>query len=443
MTFKNRVIHKFLAIFSMPTLFWIALGFFIAYLMLFVYSAFLSVQVMPFPVYIPFMDPIGEDLRAVINFSYNLFFENQSPYDKIHPYPPLTNLLAYPLIFIELSTLYKIITLITISCFVINILIFSSKLVDEKTPAILILVLTTGLLSFGLQFELERGQFNVIAIFLCFMALWLFHYKSKYWLLAYVLLTLSIQLKVWPLIFVVLFVRDWKDWKNNLKRFAVIGAVNFGLLSVLGRDIFADYIGALTRHAAGPYYEAKYNHSIKSFLLDSQKTQGRIAVFIENNFDFLFWALLGITLLCIFYLIFHAYRHNQRALNPQLLLGCTLGALIITPTSHDYTLSTLAGPIALILLSENFWLGFGSLRLKIPATLMLLIFSSAYASTLFSYSYKPSVFGNILKNNFIPLMVMLIILTILQVMHGVEEKHKIKSEETGEIQTISFTEPRI
>jgi len=40
-------------------------------------------------------------------------------------------------------------------------------------------------------------------------------------------------------------------------------------------------------------------------------------------------------------------------------------------------------------------------------------------------------------------MVMLIILTILQVMHGVEEKHKIKSEETGEIQTISFTEPRI
>ncbi len=46
------------------------------------------------------------------------------------------------------------------------------------TPELLV-VFATGLISYGLQFELERGQFNVIAVSLAYLAIWMYH--SRQW----------------------------------------------------------------------------------------------------------------------------------------------------------------------------------------------------------------------------------------------------------------------
>ena len=56
----------------------------------------------------------------------------------------------------------------------------------------------TGLTSHGLQFELERGQFNVVAISLCLLAVYIFHYQVKYRHFGYLLFLVAVQLKVYP-----------------------------------------------------------------------------------------------------------------------------------------------------------------------------------------------------------------------------------------------------
>lgn len=403
-----------------PLIVWVSIGFMISYLLLFFYRTFFSSGVMLFPVYIPYFDPIGADLYAVVGYASDFLIANQSPYVDIHPYPPLTNVLVFPFINVDYFLLYRVLSLLTLACFCLSFFVFWGKLKESKSTTILLLLLTTGLFSYGFQFEIERGQFNVISIFLSFLALWIFHYKPKYRFLAYLFFTIAIQLKVWPLFFLVMFIKDWRDWKNNLKRFVLLGIVNFSLLFVLGIDIFSDYIGALTRHAIGPGYVGKYNHSIKSFLLDSLRTPGRIASFVDRNYDLLFWTLLILTVGCLIYLVFNSYKKNE-ILSPLLLLACTLGALMITPTSHDYTMATLAGPVAWLYQKEEFWLGFTQRWKKVSAVFMLVGYSVAYSFTLFSSEYKPAIIGNLLKNNFIPLFTMLIIITVIQLLHKKEE----------------------
>ena len=107
------------------------------------------------------------------------------------------------------------------------------------------LIFITGLTSYGFQFELERGQFNVIAMALCFSAIFLFHRKPKLSWLAYILFTIAIQLKLYPAIYILFFVRDWKDILANLRRFLCLGIVNIALLFILGWGVFLDFLNSL------------------------------------------------------------------------------------------------------------------------------------------------------------------------------------------------------
>jgi len=120
------------------------------------------------------------------------------------------------------------------------------------------------LFSYGFQFELERGQFNLIAFSFVMLAVYLFHAKPRFRPLAYVLLILSIQLKVFPLIFLVMFVDDWTDWHSNIKRFAGIILVNISLLFILGYQVFLDFIMGISKQALEPHVTMT-NHSIKVF----------------------------------------------------------------------------------------------------------------------------------------------------------------------------------
>jgi len=51
-----------------------------------------------------------------------------------------------------------------------------------------------------------------------FLANWIYHYQNKYRYLAYILFTISVQLKLFPLMFIHrCLLSDWQDWRNNLK----------------------------------------------------------------------------------------------------------------------------------------------------------------------------------------------------------------------------------
>jgi hypothetical protein len=278
----------------------------------------------------------------------------------------------------------------------------------KKLPAFAWFLFGTGLFSYGLLFEVERGQFNLIAMGFVFLAILLFHKSKRFRWLAYVLFCISIQLKIYPAVFVVFFADDWRDWKKTLPRWVYLGIANIGLLFILGPGIMLHYVEAMTRVVSGiGKTDWPVNHSITGFIM--------FANYYFNFSDRLYITIdiiLTGTVLLLTALCFIKAYNRRNILDPYLLLACTLVALLLPTLSNDYTLAYLIGPtiILFIHLDENFMerrdIGKPSIRL-------IRIFSgiSAFAltSTYFSYFQKPLI----LQNQFPALFILLICATVL------------------------------
>lgn len=393
-----------------PILVWILLGFSVSYLLFFVRPVFLNpAQVMQFFTYVPAADSIGIDLKQAISYSESWFVAKQTPYIGNNLYPPLASVLFTPLLLVDFSTAYTAITYINLLCYLFITLIFPWRLGQKhRNAAVLMLVFLTGLFSYGFQFEIERGQFNVIAISLSLLAIWIYHYhhRQRYW--AYFLFTIAIQLKVFPVIFMVMLISNWADWKNNIKRCLGLAAVNFGLLFVLGRQNFVTFIKTLTAEAVAPYI-GPVNHSIHSFVellaivaLDHQIT------WLMQYSDLVQVILLATVAGCICLIMLHTCRQKQIGLNPYLLLACTIGALLVPSISLDYKLSILAAPVAILFANERYTASANNPGLRIIFIALTLIFFVAYSSTLFPLTNRPFIWHNTLA-----LMVMLLATTLL------------------------------
>jgi hypothetical protein len=411
---KSRIQSLFQFIGKTTSLTWILLGFLISYLLFFVYPIFLSTQFMQFPEYVPAKGYIGEDLGQMLSYSESWFINKQTPYIGKNLYPPLASVLFTPLLGFEFSVAYKIVTLVNVFFYILMTLILPLRIGKERqVTSLLMLFFITGLFSYGFQFELQRGQFNVIATVSCFVAIWIYHNHNRYRCLAYLLFTISIQLKVFPAIFIVMFITDWHDWKNNIKRFLVLSIVNFALFFVLGTSVFIEFIKAIIAQSVNPSIWVG-NHSIRSFVTSVSNIASQHGwPWVNDHSGLVQLTFLAFIAVCIFLIMIQAYRQKQNGVNSHLLLACTIGALLIPPVSHDYKLSILAAPVA-ILLSDMSSFPEGVIRSRWLFIFMLLVFtlSTAYATTLFSYTNKPSI----LAYNFPALITMLLATTCLSIM---------------------------
>ncbi len=129
----------------------------------------------------------------------------QSPYFGLNLYAPLTNVFFVPLVFMNFAAAYALMSVLSLLCvawttYALPMLISGTR----QLSALHALILAGGFLSYGLQFEIERGQFNVLAVTLCLVAVWIYHYHVRYRFLAYVLFLTSVQLKLYPFIFALL-----------------------------------------------------------------------------------------------------------------------------------------------------------------------------------------------------------------------------------------------
>ncbi len=271
------------------------------------------------------------------------------------------------------------------------------------------LTLVTGLFSYGFQFELKQGQWNLIAFLFSVAAIYLFHQQPKYRWAAYLLFSISVQLKLFPAIFVFTLIDDFTDWKNNAKRIIGLGILNILALFIFGFNPILATIGSLSR--TDFFRGSPNNLSLASFILffltikDLLPRGSLVLWLLRNNWllQLLFLALFGFCLLSIF---FQAHKRKAVGFNPYIFLACIVGACIIPSISYNYKLSMLPASIAIsvpeILLNEE-----GKNRPLI--ILLAFIFSIAYSSMLYSYINKPEI----LQNNFPALMLILIICTIL------------------------------
>jgi hypothetical protein len=415
---RKRIQLLLVHFFNAPLLTWVILGFSISYMLFFIRPIFFSSHVMEFPTYVPADDPIGIDLKQMLGFSESWFVVKHF----IGDYTPLTNVFLTPLLIVNFSWAYKIVTIASLFSYVMITLVFPLLTGKKRQVSSLpMLIIITGLFSYGFQFELERGQFNVIAVFNCFLAIWIYHYHNKYRILAYILFIISVQLKIYPIIFFVMLIDNWHAWRNNIKRLLILAAVNFALFFIFGPFVFVDFIKEVLNNIVNPTIRFD-NHSIRVFMtLASNIASSHGWTWVNQYSGLVQFVLLALITLCIFLIILQSYRQNQKEINPLLLLACTIGALVIPSHSYDYTLSYLAAPVAVLFSNTRFLERANSPHLRIISKVLLFIFSAAYSSTLFSYTNKFSI----LQNNFPALFTMLLVITFLSLMLGPSLEGKV------------------
>lgn len=367
---------------------------------------------------------IGNDLRQIVEFSSAYFTKSISPYTGANYYPPFTTIFFAPLMFFSHFTNYIIISSITLTLYGFYLIYYPIRFSNRKVlNEIFILFILTGFISYGFQFEMERGQFNVIAVFLCITAVYLFHYKPKYRILSYILFTFSIQLKIYPAIFFLMFIEDWSLWKENLRRILLLALINFLLLFILGVNVFNDFIFYIFSYSTNPAAWTG-NHSISSFIiLLTEKSVERLGItwlsWTDNYNSFAKLFLFIIYLMILFWVTYDIIKKKEKGFNKKLLFVCIIGALVIPPVSHDYKLALLALPTALMFDEFNYKI---NSSLNSSMKIMIILASFFYSSTIFSYSNKPVY----LSNNF-P-FIFLLLITILIIDFILNKKSEINKD---------------
>ena len=409
---RKRVAFLYEQALNLPILVWIMVGFLLSYLLFFVSPMFFnSIQRMQYFInYLPDKYPIGNDMIVMLDLARDWFFQGQSPY-SVQFYPPLTYIFYAPALLIsDYALLFRLFTFITlVSYFILTFFIPAKISADENKPLILLFFIT-GLISYGFQFELERGQYNVFTFLLCMLSIYIFHYHPKRRIVAYILFSLSVQLKLYPAIFVVLLVDDWQNWKDNLRRFVYLGIVNFVLLFSMGYQIFIEFMTSVLHQISTPGWGWNGNHSIKAFVGNLAKDgfgllSSNSLVFVNQNSEFIGNILLLIVLASVLSGVLIHHLKKEKGIDGYLLFICTIAALTI-PISNDYTLSILAAPMAIFLcsLAEN-W----NTRFRIVLILSVVILTFAYSSMLIPFKYKPQF----MSNSFPSLFVIMILTTFL------------------------------
>jgi hypothetical protein len=398
---------------NLPVSVWFVLGFLVVYVLLFVSPVFLnqSRSMVYFNRFLPNLNPIGSDMNYTLNYVKSWVTTGQSPYPESH-YPPLTYILLSPL---------------TISSYIILTLLIPVWFNAKKDFSLIVLLSVTGLFSYGFQFELERGQYYSMAFLLCLLAIYLFHRHYEFRYLAYVLFSFSVHLKIVPIFFLLMFIKDWRDWKGNIKRMIGLGLFNVALLFVLGYQNLVNFVNALLFRVDTPTFLWNGNHALGNFVFNFVKDgygllSEKAFLFLQQNAKLFEWFLLLIIALCVLSIIFHIYRNGKSGFNPYLLLVCSICALII-PVSVDYTLPMLVAPMA-IFLSGVPELN-GSRWNKITSILLVLFLSISYATLLYPFKYKPYF----LNNSFPALFLILVAATGYYFLQGKDAKNNPDPQE--------------
>jgi Glycosyltransferase family 87 len=404
---------------ALPVSVWVVVGFLVAFILFYLLPVFLNSEhtMVYFNRYIPNRYPIGLDLELTTGNVFSWVTTRQSPYPE-QIYPPLTYILLAPFTLLKYPLNFAVATYLTFFAYVILTALIPIMFGSKKHYSMVMLFFIAGLFSYGFQFELERGQYYTVTFLLCMISIYLFHKHRQLRYFAYLLFSISVQLKIIPVYLIFMFVEDWRDWKSNIKRMIGFFLFNFALLFVLGYRAFLGFLEAILNYMRSPLSQWNGNHSVKNFVFTfSQDGFGLVSQntleWLQNNATLIERFLMLIIAACILGIIIRAYRTKEIGFNPYLLLACTLIASTI-PVSVDYTLPILIAPMAIFF--STITLPNGAVIKRLLSILLIVVMSLSYASTLYPFKYK----AYYLNNMFPPLFIVLIAVTLLYFLRGRE-----------------------
>ena len=327
------------------------IGFLISFLIFYVYPCFLmSDSFLYFKTLPSYEHAIGIDLGHNISFS-KLLLEGKPIYGNVNCYAPLVSVLFIPFTLVSFQTAFWIMTAITLCAF-ISLFVLAQKILGTGTSEV-VLIFVSGLLSYGMAFQLERSQFYDLTMAILMWSLYL-AYFTKYKKIAWGLFSLAVQMKLFPLAFIWLIAkRKWRD-------VIILGAINFGLLFVLGYSTFLGFINSLPMVAGG--WINVMNHSLKSYftVIDRPDLFSIFALLVIGGWFYVNKRSKGFDYLAIFY--------------------CSLISLLLPSVSYDYANPILILPMCLFVQKLS--------------KLELFVVAILYSSMLFSYASKIIMVNN-------------------------------------------------
>lgn len=414
---RNKIIQFIVGV---PVATWVIAGFLAPYLFFYYSTLFLTSDVMPFTPYVPAFDPIGADFKVIINYS-QMWLENKNPYEMGYMYPPFSIIFFAPLTFLPKQASYLVLSLLTFVAYVVSFsLAFKTTNIKASSYFVIAFVFVSGLFSYPLHFEIERGQYNFLVFFLCYLSIYFYYKHSGLRYLGYVLFTLAVQLKVFPFIFCLMFVYDWRNWRRDARRLLVLSLVNALLTVVLGTENLSNFLNAIKPENAQAWVW-KGSHSILSFLT-------WIKIILVEDYHFvkirsyvrpLEYLFLLITCLIALAAVMVVYLKKKREINPELFLIVTLAALLIPGISNDYKLPVLYIPFSMFLIEtvQKFEM-LQKNAFKLYFIGFIIVTSALFFSLNYSYTYKPPF----LQNNFPVLFLLLVFCGIHQIIMWIYER---------------------
>ena len=340
------------------------------------------------------MGPIGGDIFQLLGYSRELQ-QGKSPYVGSNFYTPLVSVLALPLLYVTERNAFLILSLLTISSMFGGLAIAEKFVSRQKDGAwLVIFFFVTTLLSYGFEFEIERGQQNVITAFFAILAVALF--KADKRILAALALTMAIQLKLSPVIFSLLLISYPLFSKKNLFMILGTGLLNGLLLFSLGSSNFFIFLEKITAQFSKPFLWVG-NHSL--FAYCSKVTVG---VCEMEHYPY----AVGLSFIMLGIALFMAWKQKLPWANPYFVALCGMFTLVIPSVSHDYTLA-MSGLYLLAYFKE-----LAALFMKTGNWLVLGLFIVSawlYTQLLFSFNFAWPLFP-ISVNKAPPLYLLLIVI---------------------------------
>lgn len=261
----------------------------------------------------------------------------------------------------------------------------------RKIQACSIVASVAGLYSYGLHFEMERGQSNVIAFALCAWAVYIYHRHRQYRFIAYSLFIIAVQMKLYPAILVFAFSQNPYDWKNNITRWITLGLSNLACMFILGWEFFISFIHSMlfVSKNPAPWVGNASWRSLPQWIVGNVGSY-RVANIISISLLLVFIVVWLIALL----LLLRKDRHNGFK---HFLFLSVIGMILIPPVSHDYKMP-------LIIAAYSFYISRCCLNCADEVTLWWTGVIHGFAAymvyvTLFPPEIKWHFFGN----NFISL----------------------------------------
>lgn len=380
---------------QIPLAVWLWAGFLLVYACLFVPPVFLNkdLRLYYFINYIPDKYPIGVDIKNLTEYAFRWYTAGQSPYlDFFSPYPPFSNFFASALVLFGYPKVFYLVLMINyLAFFGIAVAYFLAVFRTLRMDvAAISFFLGTGLFSYGLLFELERGQLNLLVMFFAILAVVLFYYRPAFRLLAYLLFSMAVQIKIFPVFLVFMFVEDWHAWRASLKRLIGLGLLNVAALFLMGYQEFINFLASISKRFVTPFRWVG-NHSIYNFVWNlTHGGAGLVSPEVSNQLNQFAPALRTFLMVyvfaCLVLIVVKAYRECATGLNRYLLVASTIAAMLIPSESQDYKLAFLAPVLAIFFATQDFW---DDIHPRFWGIAGVLLIAAAYSVIVFPFKYRP------------------------------------------------------